>query len=121
MGAFSDEMRAVATELIKEFGSDCVLTKVSKNGVYDPITGTTANTSVDFATYCAPTNKINIDFGDGRNANLLAFSNTSVTVAWFGEMVDATWLFNGQNIKTVTPVETQNDVVIFNLIIGEKD
>ena len=121
MAAFSTSMRQVATDLIKQFGNNCVLTQVSKNGVYNPTTGKTGTTSVDFPTYAAQSSKINLDFGSENNANLTAFTSTSMTVAWFGHMIDPTWLFNGQNIITVRPIETQNDVVVFELTIGEKD
>jgi len=121
MGQFSRDMRKTATDLIKQFGDSCVLTKVSKNGEYDPNTGKTIKTTKDFAIFGSVNSDVNNHFASLQNSNLLAFTSTSVMIAWFGEEVDSTWLYNGQNIITVTPIRTQNDIVAYTLSIGEKD
>ncbi|RLA73556.1 MAG: hypothetical protein DRG30_06160 [Epsilonproteobacteria bacterium] len=120
MGAFSKDMRKVATDLIKQFGNTCVLTKVNF-GTYDPLTGDTTKIRTDFPTYSALKRKINVSFGDdGKNTNLSAFDDSSITIAWFGEEVDSTWEYNGSNIKSATPTMSQDDVIIYDLTIGEK-
>jgi len=121
MGQFSRDMRKTATDLIKQFGSRCVLTKVSKNGEYDPNTGNTVKTTKDFPMYGSVNSEVNRHFAPLQNTNLLAFTDKNVMIAWFGEEVDATWLYNGQNIILVQPIETQDDIVAYTITVGEKD
>jgi len=118
MGSFSKSMRNTATALIDKFGSDCVLTKPLGVGVYDPSTGDTTTINTTFTVKYAPKSQVNIDFGqDGKNTNLDAFDTSGVTIAWFGEEVDTTWLFNGSKISKVRPTEAQNDIIVYDLIV----
>ncbi len=120
MGSFSNSMRQVAVGLMTELGNSCVLTQVTP-GDYDPTTGKTAETVVEYNTYCAPVKQMGVVFGDnGINTNLSGFDQNSVSIPWLGVVVDATWLFNGQNITKVEPVSAQDDIIIYNLSVGEK-
>ncbi len=120
MGAFSTEMRNVATNLIREFGNRCVLTKVVK-GPYDPLLGKTVDVTTDFSMFSAQSSRVNLGFGlDGQNTNLAGFNDERIIIPWFGHVVDVTWLYNGQNITDVMETKTQDDIVIFNLNIAEK-
>ena len=120
MAQFSNDMRKMATDLIKLLGNNCVLTKVTA-GAYDPLTGKTTATNQDFPLYSAQSSRVSDSFGgDGQNTNLAGFNGERVTVAWFGHIIDTTWLYDGQNIVDVMEIKTQNDIVVFNLVIGEK-
>ena len=120
MGAFSKEMRQVAVDLMKDLGSSCVLTKVTK-GEYDTTLGEAPETKQDFPTYSAPIKKMSVVFPDnGSGTNLDAFDSNRITVPWIGQEIDTTWLYNGFNIVSAEPVETQNDIVIYNILVGEK-
>ena len=115
MGAFSNDMRRMAKSLIKELGNACVLTKVTP-GQYDPATGKTAEVRQDISTFSAQSNAFNRTWGsDGQNTNLAGFDDETVTVAWFGQVIDETWLYDGAAISEVRPVMTQDDIVIFNI------
>ncbi len=120
MGAFSQSMRAVAISLIGQYGSDCILTKVTP-GQYDPVAGETVEARTDYPMKYAQSSRFNDEFDrSGANTNLSGFNEEAVVIAWFGQIVDATWEFNGQNIIGVRETKTQNDIVIYALSIGEK-
>lgn len=120
MGTFSNAMREVAYTLTSELGNPCVLTKVEK-GEYVPSIGKSPENKTDFATFSAPVKQVSDSFGQmGINTNLSGFDDNKVIVPWIGEEIDPTWLYNGNNILNVAPVETQGDVVIYTIEIGEK-
>lgn len=120
MGTFSEDMRTVAADLIKELGNSCTLERVIK-GEYNPSTGKTAETVQSFETYSAPVSINPLLMGlDGINTNLSGFNTNKIIVAWFGYELDATWRYNGHNILSVVPTRTQDDVVIYTLEIGEE-
>ena len=120
MGAFSDSMRAVATELTTTLGNPCILTKVTK-GEYVVSIGKSPTETTDYSTFSAPVKKVSQDFGQmGINTNLSGFDDNKVIVPWFGQTIDKTWLYNGNNIVSVAPIETQGDVVIYTIEVGEK-
>lgn len=119
MGAFSDNMRSVATTLITNFGSTCTLTKITK-GQYIPSAGKSNEAKEDFKTVSTPAKRVSEQFGAlGINTNLAGFTNEKVIVPWFGKTVDETWLYNGHNIISVEETIAQNDIIIFTLEIGE--
>ena len=118
--AFADDMRNVATMLLRELGSSCVLQRVTP-GEYNPLTGETLDVVDDFSTYSGPVSLYNETFGlYGINTNLDAFDTNKVIIPWFGYEVDATWLYNGQNITRIDTVATQNKSIIFTITVGEK-
>ncbi len=120
MGSFSSGLRTVATDLIKDLGNACTLTKVEQ-GAYDPLTGKTAAIETVIDTFSAQEKETSVLFGrDGQSTNLTGFDDNKVTIAWFGQEIDSTWLYNGQNILTVQPVESQNEVIIYTITVGEK-
>ena len=55
----------------------------------------------------------------GINTNLVGFSDNKVILPWIGQEIDETWTYNGNNIITVSPTETQGDVVIYTITVGE--
>ncbi len=115
MGQFSNDMRTMAKALIKELGNSCVLTKITP-GQYDPATGKTAEVKQDIPTFSAQASAFNRTWSaDGQNTNLAGFDDETVTVAWFGQVIDETWMYNGTAISEVRPVMTQNDIIIFNI------
>ena len=119
MGAFSDNMRGVATTLMTNLGNPCVLTRVTK-GDYVVSAGQAPLEKEDFDTYSAPVKKVTMDFGQGGiNTNLDGFNDNKVIIPWFGQEIDKSWLYNGNNITSVAPTETQGDVVIYTLTIEE--
>lgn len=119
MGTFSDGMRTVATNLTAKLGNPCTMTKVTV-GEYITSIGESPKELDYFATFSAPVKKITMDFGQmGTNTNLSGFDDNKVIIPWFGEEVDTTWLYNGHNITTVAPTDTQGDVVIYTLTIEE--
>ena len=120
MGAFANEMRQVALDLMKELGSSCTLERVTA-GAYNPRTGKTDETVIRHNTWSAPMKKVNVVFSDtGAGTNLTAFDNNRVTVPWIGEPIDATWTFNGQAISNVEAIESQNSIIVYNITVGEK-
>lgn len=120
MGTFSNRMRSVATDLITKLGNPCTLTKATQ-GQYNTITGETGNAEEVIATYSAPVKKLSEEFSQlGINTNLTGFSSNKVIVPWVGEKITETWKYNDNNIITVEPIETQGDVVIYTITIGEK-
>jgi len=120
MGKFSNDMRKMATDLIKELGNRGTLTEVTR-GSYDSLTGKTAETTKDYPTHSAQASRVNLGFGgDGQNTNLAGFNSERVMVAWFGKIVDATWLYDGQNITDVSEIKTQDDIIVFTFTVGEK-
>ncbi len=119
MGTFSDSMRQVATDLVTKLGNPCTLTQIRK-GAYIPDLGETPVIKKPYTTYSAPVKKVSQDFGQmGINTNLVGFDDNKVIVPWIGQEIDATWLYNGYNILSVAPVETQGDIVIYTITIGE--
>ena len=121
MGVFSSQMRKVANDLCKEFGNACVLSKVT-TGVYDPSTGKSSTTQTDYNTYSAQNKRLSQQFGfDGINTNLSGFNNEEILVPWFGQEIDTTWLYNGQNIVSVSDLKAQNDIIVYNISVGVKD
>lgn len=119
MGAFSDSMRTVATDLITQLGNPCTLTKVVK-GDYVVSVGDAPEEKTDYSTYSAPVKKISYDFGQmGINTNLTGFNDNKVIVPWIGQEIDSTWLYNGNNILTVEETRTQGDIVIYTITVGE--
>lgn len=119
MGAFSDSMRTVATTLLGQLGNPCTLTKVSK-GEYVVTAGRSPEEKTEYSTYSAPVKKVSQDFGQlGINTNLSGFDDNKVIVPWIGQEIDSTWLYNGHNIIKVEPVETQGDIIIYTITVGE--
>ena len=118
--SFSSDMRKVAKDLCQKLGNKCTLTKVVASG-YDPMTGKTGSTNTDISLYSAPISKAGILFSmTGDNTNLSGFNDERVIVPWFGQKIDATWLYNGHNITNVSSIESQNDIIVFTISIGEK-
>jgi hypothetical protein len=121
MGTFSDNMRAVALRLSKQLGNSCTITKVTQ-GQYDPLTGKTNEVIQTYPTYCVPLSKANEVFGlDGENTNLAGFDDTRVLVPYTIFKIDPTDLFNGQNIIDVSTTESQDNIIMYNLTVGEKE
>lgn len=119
MGAFSNSMRAVAVDLMTQLGNPCVLTKVTK-GTYDVQIGKSPLIETNYPTFSAPVKEISQHFGaNGINTNLTGFSKNKVTVPWVGVEIDTTWRYNGQNIITVQPTETQGDVILYTIEVEE--
>tara|TARA_R110000772_G_scaffold5454_1_gene19461 strand:- start:13614 stop:13982 length:369 start_codon:yes stop_codon:yes gene_type:complete len=119
MGAFSTSMRATATKLVTDLGNPCILTKITK-GSYIPSLGETPVSKKNYSTYSAPVKKISQDFGQmGINTNLGGFDDNKVIVPWIGMEIDETWRYNDMNIIKVQPTETQGDIVIYTITIGE--
>ena len=117
MGAFSQEMRGVATDLIKELGNSCTLEKITY-GAYDPSTGETPETKVTIPTFSAQASLFNRVFPmTGENTNLAGFDDESVIVAWFGQPIDETWTYDGAAISRVAPIKSQNDVIIYTISV----
>jgi len=122
MGAFSTSMRKVATDLIKALGNRCSLVMPGGPSTYDPATGLSAIPAPRaFKVHAAPAKLVNTAFGQsGINTNLLAFDDETVIVAWFGKEVDATWTFDGGNIKFVKPIRAQDEIIAFTITLGKK-
>ena len=117
MGAFSQEMRGVAKDLIKELGNKCTLEKVTY-GAYDPVTGETPETKVTIQTFSAQASNFNrVWQTDGQNTNLAGFDDESVIVAWFGQEIDETWTYDGAAISRVAPIMSQDDIIIFTISV----
>ena len=119
--AFADDMRNVATSLINQFGSNCVLTHVDK-GNYDPLTGTASEVRIDYPMKYAQSSKFNNVFQmDGTSTGLDSFQTESMVVAWFGhELSTSHWEFDGMPINNVSETKTQDKIVIYNLTVGIK-
>ena len=121
MGAFSDRMRVTAKALCEKYGNKCTLEKITY-GEYDPSTGETSKTVQTLILYSAPVASVSEVFSRiGENTNLSGFSNDSYIVPWPGQKLDTTWTYDGQNILTIAPVEAQDDVIIYNITVGEKN
>ena len=121
--AFADDMRKVANDLCKQFGNACVLKKPA-DGVYDPDIGETVPSGNDIVvnTYSAQDKRITQQFGqNGNNTNLSGFGTGEYIVPWFGYELDTTWLYNDQNIVVIDDIKTQDKVVAYNIVVGEKD
>ena len=120
MGQFSQEMRQLAKDLCRELGNKSVLTKVTA-GDYDPATGKTTQVKKDTIVYTAQNNRISAFLPmDGQNTNLQGFSESGQLVPWFGEEIDTTWLFDGNNISGVGDIKSQNEVIAYIISVGEK-
>ena len=120
MGAFSTKMRTVADDLITKLGNPCTVEKVTK-GSYNTSIGKTEEAIQVFNTFSAPSKDISINFGsDGQNTNLAGFDEGKVSIPYLGinQMMDETWTYNGEAIKTVEKIETQGEVVIFILTVA---
>ena len=120
MGAFSTKMQIVANNLITKLGNSCTLTKVT-TGDYVPLVGETASEKEVFNTFSAPTKNISSMFGqDGINTNLAGFDSGKVSIPYLGvnETIDETWLYNDSAISTVEIVETQDEIVVFNITVA---
>ena len=120
MGTFSTKMRTVAFNLIAKLGNSCTLEKVTTGG-YNATTGKSEQSIRSIATHSAPAKNISVMFGqDGTNTNLAGFDEGKVTVAYLGvnENIDETWLYNGEAITHVEPIESQDEVVVFNLTVA---
>lgn len=116
-------MRKVAKDLCKELGNSSVLTKVVQVPTdYDPATGkSTATSTTDYDIYTAQNSKMSGMFPlDGQNTNLEGFKEGGYIIPWFGQMIDTTWLFDGQNITSVSEIKSQNDIIVFTIGVGEK-
>ena len=126
MGTFSSNMRTMATELTKKLGNSCTLTAfTTEPKVYDPLTGEYTAPTVPPSTYqiySAPSRDMSAIFGrTGENTNLSGFNDASYTIPWFGFPVTEEWLYNGQNILSVAPLESQDDVIAYNITVGIKE
>lgn len=120
MGDFSTAMRGVAVTLTTQLGNPCVLTKITK-GEYQPTLGKSPQVKENIDTFSAPAKQMSEQFGQaGINTNLSGFYDNKVIVPWIGQEIDATWLYNGNNILSVSPVETQGEIVIYTIEVGEK-
>lgn len=118
MGAFSTSMRSTATKLVTKLGSPCKLTKVTE-GAYNPQIGKTDEAREDFDAYSAPAKIMSEQFGQqGMNTNLGGFSSEEVTVPWFGEVIDKSWLYNDSKIVSVKSTEAQGEIIIYTLAIA---
>lgn len=120
MGVFSTQMRQVAVDLTASLGNPCVLTKVTK-GQYNTSLGKSPQSLEDFPTFSAPVKQVSQDFGGaGINTNMSGFDDNKVIVPWIGQEIDKTWLYNGQNIVSVAPTDSQGDIIIYTIEVGEK-
>lgn len=120
MGTFSTSMRTVALNLLTQLGNPCTLTKTTL-GQYNPQTGATGRSDEEIKTFSAPEKVVSENFGEvGINTNLVGFSDNKVVIPWIGQEIDETWLYNGNNITSISPTETQGDVVIYTITVGEK-
>ena len=120
MGTFSTNMRKVAQTLIASFGNTCTLEKVTTGG-YNTTTGRAEESVESISTFSAPTKDINARFGgDGMNTGLTGFDTGKVTVAYLGidRVIDETWLYNGEAITLVEPIETQDEIIVFNITVA---
>ncbi len=122
MGAFSQQMKQVVIDLTRELGNPCVLTKVGKAGVYNPLTGETPAVAPQTVnTFSGPNSLMSEMFGrDGENTNLMGFNSESVIIPFFVGF-DETWLYDGQNVTSVAPLKTQGEIVAYNVTIGRKE
>jgi len=118
MGAFSDGMSATAKRLIIKLGSPCILTKVTE-GEYNPTAGATNTAKEEFNVHSAPAKTMSEQFGQsGTNTNLDGFETEDVTVYWFGQVIDKSWLYNGEKITKIKSTKAQGDVIIYTLSIA---
>jgi len=120
MSAFSNDMRQVAVDLCKALGNSATLTE-AKAGVYDPAIGETPTTNTDYPLHSAPSSHFAGVFPlDGKNTNLQGFYTTGIIVPWFGHVIDTTWLYNGNSITAVNSISSDNEIIVFNIVVGEK-
>jgi hypothetical protein len=112
MSAFSDEMAAVATELITEFGETCTFTRNVK-GSYDPTTSKAIDTSVTtFSGVCFQEEyKINeIDTANVKRGDtkvLVSPITTGETPSVGDEITFSSLSYRVINVdKTITNAET---------------
>ncbi len=118
--SFATDMLSVAVNLCTELGNSCVLTK-NVAGAYDPATGETPQTATTINTFSAPVKKMSDIFPlNGSNTNLSGFDDNKVIIPYPGEEIDSTWLYNGNNVISVEPIMTQNQIIIYTISVGEK-
>ena len=120
MGAFSTKMRTVANDLITKLGNPCTVEKVTRGG-YNPSLGKTEEAIQTFNTFSAPAKDISVSFGqDGRNTNLAGFDTGKVSIPYLAinQVMDETWTYNGEAIKTVELIESQGEVIMFTLTVA---
>ncbi len=120
MGDFSTKMRTVSFNLITKLGNSCTVSKVTTGG-YNSSIGEIEEAIEEFNTYSVPTKNISVIFkSEGMNTNLAGFDEGKVTIPYLGvnEIMDETWLYNGQAITSVEPIESQNEIIVFNLVVA---
>ena len=120
MGTFSTKMRTVANDLITKLGNPCTVEKITKGG-YNTDTGKTETAIQVFHTSSAPAKDISISFGqDGKNTNLAGFDEGKVSIPYLAinQIMDETWTYNGEAIKTVEKIEAQGEVIIFTITVA---
>ena len=120
MSAFSDRLRATATSLCKKYGEAVELKKITP-GEYDPATGETPSIEHVIKTFASQSSKLNETFSlDGTNTNLAGFNSEDYIIPWPGEKIDATWLFNDNNITNVSSTSATGDIIIYVISVGSK-
>ena len=120
MGDFSTRMRTVAFNLVTKLGNPCTVEKVTK-GAYNPDLGKTEEAIQSFDTFSAPTKNISVMFDkDGPNTNLAGFDEGKVSIPYLSinQIMDEKWTYNGEAITKVEKIESQGEVIIFNLTIA---
>ena len=120
IGTFSTKMRTVALNLITKLGNPCTLEKVTRGG-YNPSLGKTEKAIQPFNTFSAPAKSISVFFDrDGPNTNLAGFDEGKVSIPYLGinQIMDETWTYNGEAIKTVEPIEAQGEIIIFIITVA---
>lgn len=121
MASLALSMRTTTTRLLKAYGNSCKLSKIER-GAYNPVTGKSRETPVDYSLYSALIKDNQFIFGtNGINTNLSGFSKDSVIIGWFGQELTSTWKYNDQNIIKVEKIEMQDMVVAYVLDIGVKE
>lgn len=116
MGQFSDDMLATAIELIDEFGNNIILQKASSQ-TYNPITGKTETVNATpipiiatFEAYQAEEVRGLVQAGDIKS---LVYFDSTITYD-----IDSDKLIVDSieyNLKNVSPVKTQDQVIIYEL------
>ena len=120
MGTFSTGMRTTAMRLITKLGNPCTVEKIIKGG-YNPDLGKHEEAIQVFNTFSAPAKDISIAFNqDGTNTNLAGFDDGKVSIPYLAinQVMDETWTYNGEAIKTVEKIESQGEVIIFILTVA---
>ena len=120
MGAFSTKMRTVANNLITKLGNPCTVEKVIRGG-YNASIGKTEEAIQVFNTFSAPAKDISVSFGQtGTNTNLSGFDTGKVSIPYLAinQVMDETWTYNGEAIDTVELIESQGEIIIFNITVA---